>query len=111
MGFCILANSAGDWQLDVKVKDAEWAAFGKDEQTRIEGIITGFFKGSRIVPDKGTARSVAQPQALSNPLCTAACNIAQAAASAACVALGNPIAIAACIAATQAAGDLCRSKC
>lgn len=100
--------------MDLKVNNAEWTALGKDEQTRIEGIITGFFKGARIVPDAATARSV-QPQAaanaLSNPFCKAACSIAQAAASAACASLVNPIAIAACVALAAAAGDECRSHC
>lgn len=99
--------------MDIKVNDAEWTALGKDEQTRIEGIISGFFKGGKVVPDKATARSV-QPvaaNALTNPFCTAACGIAQAAATAACAALINPIAIAACVALAAAAGDECRKHC
>lgn len=99
--------------MDIKVNDAEWTALGKDEQARIEGIITGFFKDARIVPDAATARSV-QPQAvaaLSNPFCKAACSVAQAAASAACASLVNPIAIAACVALAAAAGDECRNRC
>lgn len=103
--------------MDIKVNDQEWAALGKDEQARIEEIITGFFKGSRIVTDPTTARSSAPSGAavpagiIPKPICIAACSVAQAAASAACVALGNPIAIAACVAAAQAAGDACRKAC
>jgi|GEM_PF-3030717 len=100
--------------MDIKVNDQEWADLGRDEQARIEKIVSGYFKGARIVPDKDTARS-APPEAgllaQTNPFCKAGCDIAQAAATAACASLVNPIAIAACIAAAQAAGDLCRSKC
>jgi hypothetical protein len=99
--------------MDIKVNDAEWAALGKDDQTRIEGIVTGFFKGGKIVPDHATAKSAAQPKAadLANSVCTAACDITQAAASAACLLLGNPIAIAACMALAKAGGDECRKLC
>jgi hypothetical protein len=103
--------------MDVKVNDQEWAALSQDEQARIAGIVTGFFKGARIVPDPATARSAAPAGAaapagfIPKPICIAACNVAQAAASAACAALGNPIAIAACVAAAQAAGDACRKAC
>jgi hypothetical protein len=100
--------------MDIKVNDAEWAALGNDEQQRIEDIVKAFFKDAAIVPDAATPASGVQPQAiapLANPLCKAACDIAQAAATAACASLVNPIAIAACVAAASAAGDECRRRC
>ena len=99
--------------MDIKVNEAEWAALGNDEQQRIEDIVKGFFKDAMIVPDAATPASGVQPQAvaLANPFCKAACDIAQAAATAACAGLGNPIAIAACVAAASAAGDECRRRC
>lgn len=99
--------------MDIKVNDAEWAALGKDEQKRIEEVVKGFFKDATIVPDAATPASGVQPHAgvLTNPFCKAACDMAQAAATAACAGLANPIAIAACVAAVTAAGDECRRGC
>lgn len=98
--------------MDIKVNAAEWVSLGIEEQKRVESIIGTFFKGDRIVPDPTTPRSTAPHiAAAANPLCTAACGVAEAAAVAACAGLGNPIAIAACVAAAHAAGDFCRSKC
>lgn len=100
--------------MDIKVNDSEWSALPSDDQIKIESIVQGFFKTARIVPDPTAARSTPPMAALAastNPWCTAACNIAEAAAVAACATLANPIAIAACLAAAHEAGKLCRSKC
>ena len=99
--------------MDIKVNDSEWNGLGRDEQERVESIISGFFKEARIVPDAATAPSGVQARALKlkNPFCKPACDVLEASASAACLTLSNPIAIAACLAAAKAAGDYCRSRC
>jgi hypothetical protein len=103
--------------MDIKVNEAQWQSLSQSEKDNITQIVTGHFKGASIVPDAATpAVDVATMTAqgllgLPNPFCKAACDIAQAAAVAACSTIGGPIAIAACIAAAQAAGDACRNSC
>ena len=98
--------------MDVKVNDAEWKGLGKDEQGRIESIVGGFFKGARIIPDPAAPQSarLAAPAATGDPICEAACTIAETAAIAACASLG-PIAGPICVAAAKVAGDACRNAC
>jgi hypothetical protein len=99
--------------MDIKVNDAEWNALAAADKQKIQEIVGGFFKESRIVADAATPASGVQIQGIlgGNPFCKAACTIAESAAVAACAGLGNPIAIAACAAAAHAAGDACRSRC
>ena len=98
--------------MDIKVNDTEWTGLGSDEQKQVEDLVSGFFKDAKIVPDAATpARGLTTSAVpLSNPWCTAGCNIAQAAAIAAAALLG-PIAAAVAVAAAMAAGDACRSRC
>lgn len=98
--------------MDIEINKNEWDALDDDVRRRITAVIGGYFKGSRIVPTTG-APSFTQKLAvpLSNPICEAACNIAENAAKAACFGLSNPIAIAACIAAAEEAGKECRRHC
>src|SRR5262249_9726576 len=69
--------------------------------------------GSTSAPAAREALQRARPQGfnLSNPLCTAACGVAEAAAVAACSALSGGVAIAVCVAAAHEAGNYCRSRC
>lgn len=99
--------------MDIKVNDVEWSELAAAERQKIEEIVSGYFKGASIVPDAATPVSDVLPEGLrgGNPFCEAACNVAEAAAVAACAALTNPIAIAACVAAAHAAGDYCRREC
>jgi hypothetical protein len=97
--------------LELKVNAEEWAGLSKDEQSKIEEIVNGFFPGAQIVPDPTAAKTEMAEFRISNPLCKVACEVAQKAAQAACLGLGNPIAVAACMALAQAAGDECRRRC
>jgi hypothetical protein len=100
--------------MDVKVKKSEWEQLDDRTRRQISDVISSTFHGSNIVPDPSGAslaspRSAVAPQG--NPLCEAACTIAESAAKAACVALGNPLVTAACIAVAEAAGKACRDRC
>ena len=98
--------------MDIEVNKAEWDALDDATRAKINAVIGGNFKGSRIVPTPGApafAQRLAVP--LSNPFCEAACNIAENTAKAACFAIGDPIAIAACIALAEEAGRECRRRC
>ncbi len=97
--------------MDLKINAGDWATLGRDEQTKIESIVTGFFKDGKIVPDPATPSTGQAPVSLGNPFCKAACDIAESAAVVACNAIGNPIGIAACVALAHAAGDACRGNC
>jgi hypothetical protein len=97
--------------MDLKVNDVEWAGLNAEEQSRIESIIAGYFKGARIISDKNTPVSGMTVAAASNPFCRILCTTAESAAVVACGALGNPIAIAICIAAAHEAGEECRKNC
>ncbi len=97
--------------MDLKVNDVEWAGLGAEERSRIESIISGYFKGARIIPDKNTLASGMTVGAASNPFCRIACTALETAAVAACGALTNPIAIAICVAAAHEAGEECRRNC
>lgn len=98
--------------MELKVNRAEWQGLSGDDRAKIESIVGSFFKGSTIVPDEATPASASiGALGVKEAICKAACTLAQAAASAACVPLGNPIAIAACIALAEAAGNKCRESC
>ena len=103
--------------MEIKVNDAQWHGLSQSEKDNITQIVAGHFKGASIVPDPATP-AIDQDEmktagflGIPNPFCKAACDIAQAAAIAACSTVGGPIAVAACIAAAQAAGDACRNSC
>src|SRR5215467_3753448 len=95
---------------DVKINKQEWDQLNQGQRGSITNIINEFFKGSSIVPDPTASPSVGIG-GVSGSLCEAACNLAQAAAEAACQSISDPIAKAVCLAAAKSAGDVCRSKC
>lgn len=100
--------------MALKVNKDEWEGLPANERKQIEAIISGHFKGTRIVVDPSAPRfSPAGTGAITsgNVLCKVACTAAEAAAVAACALLVNPIAVAACIAAAHVAGDECRKQC
>src|SRR5574343_114851 len=103
--------------MEIKVNETQWQGLSKSEQENITRIVTGHFKQASISPSVNTPpveiREVTTEGFLNlpNPFCKAACDIAQAAAVAACSTVGGPIAVAACIAAAQVAGDACRNSC
>ena len=104
--------------MTVMVQKSEWDALAAAEQAKIQQIIASNFDATmKIIPDATIAAAkqlIAGRQLaafnLSNPICAAACGVAEAAAVAACAALSGP-AVAICVAAAHAAGDFCRSKC
>ena len=103
--------------MDVKVNKSDWDGINADDRKKIEQIIASHFKDAKISPDPGTGKArelIAKRSmtafSLSNPLCSAACGVAEAAAVAACSALSGPL-VPICVAAAHAAGDFCRSKC
>ena len=102
---------------EIKVNEAEWKGLSAEDKAKIESIIKAHFPGTKVVGNKSAKRSadalgqMTVQFSFKDPLCSAACGIAEAGAAAACVYLGNPIAVAVCIAAAHAAGDFCRSKC
>lgn len=101
--------------MDAKVNAKQWNALPAEDRKRIENVIASTFgKNAKVVPDPNAPEASMQtagfkPQG--NPLCEAACGIAEAAAVAACAGLGNPIAVAACVAAAREAGKECRRHC
>lgn len=86
--------------MDIKVNKSEWEQLPSSEQQRITDIISEHFAGSKIIPDSGNNA----PQAAYS-FCTMACNMAEAAAVAAC---GSNQA---CILIAQTAGAACRAAC
>jgi hypothetical protein len=103
--------------MDLKVNKSEWDGVSAEDRKKIEQIITSHFKEAKIAPDAtaGTANdSLAKRNmtafSLTNPICSAACGIAEAAAVAACSVLSGP-AVPICVVIAHAAGDFCRSKC
>ena len=104
--------------MDVKVNKSEWDSLTEAERESITSITTKHFKNTTLTPDPTTAKSrdtVAQQIKpafnWSNPVCTAACGVAEAAAVAACSALSGGVAIAVCVAVAHEAGNFCRSQC
>jgi hypothetical protein len=102
--------------MDVKLNKAEWDGVSPEDRKKIQQIIASHFQGATIVGDTAVAKSEtligqkAHAFSFRNPLCSAACGVAEAAAVAACSALSGP-AIGICVAAAHAAGDYCRSRC
>lgn len=103
--------------MDAKINKGEWDAVSAEDRKKIEQIIASHFKDTKIVPDATATAAkefLAQRQLqefnFTNPLCSAACGVAEAAAVAACSVLSWP-AIPVCVALVHAAGDYCRSKC
>jgi hypothetical protein len=103
--------------MDVKLNKGEWEGVSTEDRRKIEQIIASHFKDTKVVPDANAASSKnllaarsLQAFNFTNPFCSAACGVAEAAAVAACSALSGP-AVAICVAAAHAAGDFCRSRC
>jgi hypothetical protein len=104
--------------MELKVNKSEWDGLSNDERSRISAIISSYFRDTTITPDTSVTKSkeaIDKPRVqafnFTNPFCTAACGIAEAAAVAACSVLSGGTAIAICVAAAHVAGDLCRSRC
>ena len=103
--------------MEVSVNKTEWEGLDPDTQAMIQKIIGANFKDIAVVGDaqKGASKELVengtQSFKLSNPFCSAACGIAEAAAVAACSAISGGIGVAVCVAAAHAAGEFCRSKC
>jgi hypothetical protein len=103
---------------DLTVNAADWNGLSSDDQEKVKNILTatGLLKsGSNITADPNTASlaavGAADPQLAGFiNFCKIGCDLAQAAATAACAGLPGPAA-ALCIAAAKAGGDFCRSKC
>jgi hypothetical protein len=102
--------------MDIKVNADEWKGLSKEDRDKIQSIIAANFRDAKITGDSGAKAAMdalAQPRITAfnfrNPFGSAACDIAEAAAVAACAALPAPL-IPICIAAAHAAGNLCRKK-
>lgn len=103
--------------MDVNVNKSEWDSLSTADRDTIEKIIASHFK-DKVVPEASAPKAqdfLAQRQLqifnFKNPICTAACGVAEAAAVAACSAITGGVAVAVCVAAAHAAGDYCRSRC
>ncbi len=83
-----------------------------DDQKRIANILqaTGLAKHSPDLPDSDFKLAADAGTAGFINFCKIGCDLAQAAATAACAALPPPL-NAVCIAVAAAAGDACRSEC
>ena len=103
--------------MDAKVNDTEWTGLSQEEQIKIQAIIQAHFQRHDPVGDANAPLSAdaIKTKTLSfnftNPICSAGCGVAEAAAVAACSALSGGVAIAVCVAAAHVAGDYCRSRC
>jgi len=103
--------------MDVKVDEGEWTGLSDEDRRKSQSIIAAHFHGTNVVGDKlappsaGVIKTRTLSFNFSNPICTAGCGVAEAAAVAACSALSGGVAIAACVGAAHAAGDYCRSRC
>ena len=97
--------------MEIKVNDQEWKGVSSEDQKNINNIMSSYFKGGKITPDAATPPSPGVAKGLiPNPFCKPACDIAEAAAVAACAGLSGPAA-AVCVAAAHIAGDACRNGC
>lgn len=86
--------------MNINVNKSEWEKLASSEQQRITGIISEHFDGAGIVPDDSN-----KAPAEVYGFCTMACNIAEAAAVAACGSSQT------CIIVAQTAGAACRAAC
>lgn len=103
--------------MNIQVNHEEWNGLSKEDQDKIQAIISANFQGSEIVATATAAPALqflAQANnykfGLTKPVCLAACGVAEAAAVAACSLLSGA-AVPVCVAAAHAAGEFCRSKC
>lgn len=96
--------------MSVKVNRAEWDKLSAIDKKIIEDVIGGYFNGTEVVPDSDAPGSEGMGSTVGS-FCETACNVAQAAAEAACQAIKDPLGKAVCMTLAKEAGDLCRSKC
>jgi hypothetical protein len=104
--------------MEVKLQKAEWEGISAEDRKKIQEIIASHFgEQVSVIPEASFAAAkelIATRRLaafnLSNPICTSACGIAEAAAVAACSSLA-PLLIPICVAAAHAAGDFCRAQC
>jgi hypothetical protein len=90
--------------MTVQIANEDWNQLSDADRDQIRKIIAENFDGETV---EAVAGGVA---VLSNPTCTAACNVAQEIAVAQCQRLPFPANIA-CSFAAQQAGNYCRSRC
>jgi hypothetical protein len=99
--------------MDVQVNASEWNGLSKEDRDKIQAIIAANFRDVTISADNAAEpamQALARPMAsfnFSNPFGSAAYNVAEAAAIAACSALPGPL-VPICVALAHAAGNLCR---
>lgn len=97
--------------MQVKVNKQEWDKLSESDRARIGQVVGGYFKGAELVPDAAAPGSATLGGLGGDAICTAACNLAQAAAESACQSITDPLGKSVCLLAAKAAGDLCRSNC
>ncbi len=95
--------------MSLKVNQELWTGIEPVEQEKIEAIIHGFFKED-IEPDEAT-ETVGTSEIPENIFCETACDVAAAAAVAACAGVGGPVVVAACIALAEAGRRACKDAC
>lgn len=96
---------------EIKLHAQTWNNLSQQDRTKVEEILkgTGLLKSDDVLKADPATQQGAMEASLTNPWCTAACSVAEAAAVAACAPTG---ALApACIAAAHAAAEYCRSRC
>jgi hypothetical protein len=118
ISFGQILDDYGGAIMDANVNAGEWNGLTVQDREKIQAIISSHFKDVTVKGDANTLpakefmdQAQFQKFNFSNPLCTAACAVAEAAAVAACSALSGGVAIAICVAAAHEAGNFCRSKC
>lgn len=102
----------------IKVNSADWEMLSNADKVKLTGILkkSGLLRDATIVPD-ASVKSVLKTGAATDSLaaqdsifCKLGCDVAEAAAVAACASFTGPAA-AVCVAAAHAGGEFCRSKC
>jgi hypothetical protein len=95
---------------DVKVNDKQWNDLSADSRDQITRILSasGLLKKGDVIK---ASPGVAVPRNNKWPWCDVACDVAAAAAGAACALISDGVAAAACYAAASAADAYCHSQC
>jgi len=98
--------------VDIAVNEKEWNKLSDHDKARINEIM----KTSGLILEGDSIVGAKKPGVLTpawhipNPVCKLGCNVAEAAAIAACATFSGAAA-AVCIAAAHTAADYCRSRC
>ena len=102
----------------IKVNSADWEVLSDADKGKLSGILkrTGLLRDATIAADASVKSVTRAGVAADSPapqdsiFCKIGCDMAEAAAVAACATLTGPAA-AICIAAAHAGEELCRSRC